>query len=279
MMAATQTTMIKTTETQARLRIAGRDHGSVAALLFDKDGTLLEFNQLWLSWLQHLMHHLHKTASPALELDESLILQRLGVNASITTCDPAGPLAIGSMDDVTALLGFGLYEQGVAWNDALHLVRNSADHAESLLHARDIVALPGLHDLMAQAASLSLPLAVVTSDTEANARHHLRALGLSDAFAVVLGHDSTERGKPFPDPAWVACTRMGVSPESVALFGDSNGDMQMARRAKLKAAIGLCPNRIDRNHLADADQVIADFTDVVLTQEHPDQSRKGAIER
>lgn len=270
MMTATQTTATLSPATRARLCIAGRDHGSVSALLFDKDGTLLDFNRLWLSWLQQLIQHLQSALPPKLVLDKPRTLQRLGVNAGMTHCDPAGPLAIGSMDDVTALMSFTLYEQGMAWNDALHLVCTSVDHAGAQTRSQDIVALPGLRDLVVEATALGLPLAVVTSDTEANARHDLQALGLADAFPVVLGHDSTERSKPFPDPAWEACTRMGVSPESVALFGDSNGDMQLARRAGLKAAIGLCPKDFDSTHLTDADQVIADFKPVVLTQESPD---------
>lgn len=246
------------------LSVNGRDYGDVAALLFDKDGTLIDFNAYWLHWLRQLLDELQRILPVEAILDEPRALQVLGVTPDQKGCDPRGPLTIGSMEDVAALLSLCLYENGLPWNDALRLVNDSAEHAYRTIESRHVVATPGLHTLVRQARALGIPLAVVTSDTTASAHRHLQALGLEDAFSVVLGHDQARRGKPHPDMAWQACELLGVSPGRAALFGDSNGDMQMARSAGLAAAIGFCVDLRNSGHLQAADHVIDDFTAVAL---------------
>ena len=246
------------------LSVNGHDCGDVAALLFDKDGTLIDFDTYWLHWLRLLVEALQRALPDDVHLDDARALQMLGVTPDYRHCDPCGPLTIGSMADIAALLSLCLYENGLPWNDALRLVNTGIEQTLEQTDTLPVVAKPSLRALVKQAEGLGIPLAVVTSDTSINAQRHLQAMNLEQAFAVVLGHDDAARGKPFPDLALQACDLLGVSPGRAALFGDSNGDMQMARSAGLAAAIGVCADTNNSHHLQAADYIIDDFKAVAL---------------
>lgn len=232
----------------------------VEAILFDKDGTLLDLDRLWGGWCDQLLHNLKAVLAPGLILDVGTLRQNMGVSQE-GVLDRRGPLAIGSMDDVMAVLAATLYQHhGIAWNDAVRLVSQARTLAEARMEWGDaIVPLPGLTTFLASAQNANLPLGIVTSDSQQNARHHLHCLHLGNNFASVIGHDDVKIGKPFPEMVLRACAELGVSPNRTVLFGDSNGDMQMAEEAGLLAGIGLS-SQGDGSHLSAAHQVIRDYT-------------------
>ncbi|WP_416885515.1 HAD family hydrolase [Marinospirillum sp.] len=247
----------------ALIRI-GQQTYQVEALLFDKDGTLLNLNALWCRWLDALVARLNLEPISSLPLSPVAFDLALGVSNTEQgrTIDPTGPLAIGSMDDVLTILAQVLYQQaGLGWNDALRCVHQARWMAEAELNwAEWIQPLAGVQSWIAAAQAAGLRLGVVTSDDQASALAHLKVLQLDQAMSVVIGHDQVEQGKPFPQMVERACQQLGVLPEQTLLFGDSNGDMQMAQAAGLLAGIGIAPEK-QRSHLTAAQQIIADYTD------------------
>ncbi|MFK7159993.1 HAD-IA family hydrolase [Marinospirillum sp. MEB164] len=246
-----------------QVRIAQQIY-DVDALLFDKDGTLLNLNTLWCPWLDAVVAQLGQASSAPTPADFDLALGVYKAEQG-RVIDPTGPLAIGSMDDVLTILAQVLYQQaGYGWNDALRCVHLARMAAESALNwAEWIQPLAGVQSWIAAAQAAGLRLGVVTSDDQASALTHLKALQLDQAMSVVIGHDQVEQGKPFPQMVERACQQLGVLPERTLLFGDSNGDMQMAQAAGLLAGIGIAPED-QRSHLSAAQQVIADYTDCAL---------------
>lgn len=232
----------------------------VAAMLFDKDGTLLDLDRLWSRWLVGVLEAL-ETGDDMAPLNHCALAEPLGLRAD-GTIDRRGPLAIGAMNDVISIVALGLYRQhNLAWNDAIRMVEGARQMVEAEFDwSEHITALPGVVAFLQQANAAGIKLGVVTSDNQASAREHLACLAMSDVFSVVLGHDSVARGKPFPDMVETACRTMDVLPQQVILFGDSNGDMQMARDAGLQAGIGIEPIGVDAR-LTAANQVIPDYHD------------------
>lgn len=243
------------------IRIASQSY-EVDALLFDKDGTLLNLNHLWCGWLEAVIDALIAETPPSIQLERSPIYTALGVRVhqEQPEIDPRGPLAIGSMEDVMTLLGQVLYQHyGVGWNDALRWVHQARTQAEAELNWSQLVQpIYGVQAFIAAAQAAGIPMGVVTSDEQQSALEHLRHLKLDSAMDVVIGHDQVTEGKPFPEMVEVACHALEVKPERVLLFGDSNGDMQMAQTGGLIAGIGIAPQGRS-NHLTAATQVIEDY--------------------
>ncbi|QHS23785.1 HAD family hydrolase [Virgibacillus sp. MSP4-1] len=235
-------------------------HYEIDGILFDKDGTLLDFAELWLHWARQWMNNLIEDVQEV-ELDVSVLGSTIGLDLDQNMWDPAGPLAIGSMDDLDTLLSFCLYEKGIPWNEATAIVVHNRESADTSIKLEDCLKpIKGLTTFLDQLHSASIPLGVVTSDDTGRARDHLDGLGISDYFGCVIGHDAVQRGKPFPDMALKACEQLQIQPEKTLIVGDSNGDMVTGKNANLLAGIGIVSNEIQTSsHLKEADHLIRNY--------------------
>lgn len=222
-------------------------HGEqpISAILFDKDGTLLEFVSLWGSWGEcFLAQFARQLEQHGLELPTQHLDSLLGTvhdaEGRIIDYDRNGPLAMGTMGDLYAILSWQGYLLGLSWAESMELVDACRLEADALMEqSKPVRPLPGLRQFLDECAAEGIPLAVVTADETAAAENHLRWLGIRGYFSAVIGTDQVERGKPFPDMALLACERLGVQPAEVAVIGDTNGDMRMAKAAGAATAIGI----------------------------------------
>lgn len=234
------------------------------ALIFDKDGTLLDFMELWGRWADDM---LERTEQKLLQLGGAWIggaEKAFGVvrgeNGRILDYDRSGPLALAAADELTGVLAWQLYGAGSPWHESVDAVRQFAVLAEKRLEAdRPVRPLPGLLTLLHDAKAAGIKLAVATSDSTSSAVKHLRWAGLEGLFDCINGQDLVQEGKPAPDLVFEACRRLGVQPEQAIVIGDGGADMEMAKRAGARLAIGIASGGGPRSHLAAADFVIGDY--------------------
>lgn len=247
---------------------------SVSAILFDKDGTLLQFVSLWGHWGESFLGsfnsqlQLQGLAEIGTELLPSLLGTLHGRDGQITDYDRNGALAMGTMADLYAILAWQGYLRGMSWAEAMELVEQCRREADALMELqRPVQPLPGLERFLDECASRGLPLAVVTADETDAAEKHLSWLGIRHYFTAVIGTDLVGRGKPFPDMVQLACGRLGIDPSRAAVIGDTNGDMRMARAAGAAAAIGITGDPaggVKPHVLQDADVIIHSYEELSL---------------
>ncbi|SFB08704.1 phosphoglycolate phosphatase [Lentibacillus halodurans] len=233
----------------------------VEGILFDKDGTLLNFNELWMKWGTNLINEIVSMADSQIMCDEEDIGRYIGVSFKNGTWDPKGPLAIGSMGDLITVLSFYLYQQGMPWNEAVTMVFNVRENVDkSTQWTNRLKPIKGIRNFLERAYSAQIKLGVVTSDDTAQAENHLEILGIRDYFHCVIGHDAVQRGKPFPDMPELACQRLELDHKKTVIIGDSNGDMILGEKAGLLTGIGIVPKEIHTtSYLENANQIIRDY--------------------
>lgn len=238
----------------------------IDGILFDKDGTLIKFSSLWVSWARRLVDAIASKADMNLA-EKHELAEGIGFHYTHRTWDLQGPLCIGSPDDLMTIGALYLYKKGFPWNEASEKVRIAF---QDMKRADDdwkksIEPLEGLLNLLKKAHKKSLMLGVVTSDHRDNACKHLKELQIDHYFKSILGDDLVERGKPFPDMAYKSCVELGIQPERALMIGDSNGDMIMGKKSNMLASIGIT-SEIDNTsgHLKDADHVIEDYNSITL---------------
>lgn len=251
---------------------AGQKAVSCQAILFDKDGTLLDFMALWGEWAMALLDlldgHLEMMGAPRIASREALLGIQLDDRQQIAGYDKTGPLAMGSEEEVTALLAWQLYAAGVPWNEALIQVRQFSSSAMiELKKRRNARPMPGLEAILNDCQGQGVQLAVVTSDTTEAAREHLSWMGIERYFGAIIGRDRVSLGKPFPEMAELACRELGISPEQAIVVGDSNGDMQMGKQAGVQMTVGLAPDGGGEAYLLDADVIIRSFLEMKVLKE------------
>jgi phosphoglycolate phosphatase len=252
----------------------------VTGILFDKDGTLLDFIEMWGSWSKsvfcELEQHLKERGiSLQPDLIPSLWGTKHGEDNSIIDYDRNGPLAMGTMQDLYAVLAWQLYTKGLSWAEAMELVQHCKKHADrELERLRPARPLPGSVDFLKSCKEQGVKLGVVTADETEAANQHLEWLGIRDYFDVVIGNDLVERGKPFPDMLQLACQKLAIDCSEAAVIGDTNGDMRMGLAAGAAVTVGIAEEVVDGSThplLPDAKEVINHYSQLkIRSQAHED---------
>ncbi|WP_018975820.1 HAD family hydrolase [Saccharibacillus kuerlensis] len=244
------------------------------AIVFDKDGTLLDFMELWGRWADDMLKQaeekLNAVGGDWTGSAEKTFGVKRGPDGRIADYDRSGPLALATAEEMTGLLAWQLYGAGIPWHESVDAVRSFVSAAEEHLERdRPVRPLPGLPRLLQEAREAGIKLAVATSDTTASAVKHLRWAGLDLFFDCITGRDLVQEGKPAPDLTLEACRRIGVETRHTIVIGDGGADMEMARRAGAALCIGIAPIGMPRKHLQSADLIIADYNEVKIMFDDP----------
>ena len=209
-------------------------------LVFDKDGTLIEFQLMWGGWVEELARRLEHAVGRQLR---SGLYPLLGVDPATGRVHAHGLLAATPMSRIREVVQAYVVESGVA------PARATAAVAEAW-HAPDPVSLAApITDLRALIARLRRRVgtfAVATSDDRNPTERTLAALGVADQMAAVVCADDGIRTKPSPDPVLHLCRLLSIPPGRTAVVGDSPADLQMARAAGAARTIGVLTGVGDR---------------------------------
>ncbi|WP_102107058.1 HAD family hydrolase [Oceaniglobus roseus] len=190
----------------------------IAGLLFDKDGTLFDFQETWGGWCRRLLSDLaggddRLTARLAESVGYDIATGRFR-RGSVVVADTAEAIAAVLLPHLEGWGQAGLVD---------HMNRLSAEAPQV-----EVVPLLPLFDRL---RDVGLTLGLATNDAEAPARAHLAAAGLDGHFAFVAGADSGHGAKPGPGPLLAFAAATGLPPARVAMVGDSAHDLVAGRAA------------------------------------------------
>lgn len=113
--------------------------------------------------------------------------------------------------------------------------------------------VPELHELLDELKAMGIKIGIASMDTEESVRKLIDSHGLVVDF--YCGSDSGCGIKPSGDMVHAFCRAVGVSPNEVAVVGDSPGDMRMARNAGCGLAIGVLTGVGTHDTLKEADVI------------------------
>lgn len=220
---------------------------SIRGLLFDKDGTLIDFNRTWFEVTMDLA----RTAAGGDEASARTLLDRGGYDWTRQSFRSGSVVAAGTVEDIV-----DLWHPAIAVAERLRLIAAYDSHARS--GAARSVAIDGLHATLDALAAASFVLGIATNDSEAGARETADALGITQSFAAIIGYDSVARPKPYPDQIYLFAETTGLAPSEIAMIGDNPHDLEMARAAGAGLAIGVLSGNSTRSELAHLSDVILD---------------------
>jgi len=99
--------------------------------------------------------------------------------------------------------------------------------------ARDTRAFDGVDDLLARLEARGLRWGIVTNKPGFLADELVRRMGWSERASTVVAGDTLAVKKPDPAPVLLACTRAAVAPQRAVFVGDDARDIQAGRDAGL----------------------------------------------
>lgn len=190
----------------------------IRGALFDKDGTLIDFDRTWQPIVEHLVNEM--TSGDAQRSRELM--------AAIGYDEKAGKFAAGSifaagntLDLVDAWhpdLPANERAAKVAWYDTYF---SDASPAAS-------VPLTDLKAFLSTLQQMSLKLGIATNDVTRSATAFAEAAGLSHYFDFITGYDGVPKPKPAGDMIWAFCEATGLEPAEIAMVGDNTHDLETA---------------------------------------------------
>ncbi len=137
----------------------------------------------------------------------------------------------GARGMIGAAFGLGPDDEGYAAMREEFL----AIYAENL--CVDTRLFPEMDALLAHLEGRGLAWGVVTNKFEHLARSVIDGLGLGARAAVLVGGDTCERAKPFPDPLIHAAQALAIKPDAILYVGDDVRDVQAARAAGMPVIV------------------------------------------
>ncbi len=224
------------------------DFSAIRGVLFDKDGTLVDFNRTWFPVVMALA----REARSGDEDEARALIERGGYDWTEQRFRSGSAVAAGTNADIVDLFHPELAGEE---REAKIAAFNAITTQEG---ARRAVAINGLAEAIRQLSSGGMLLGIATNDSEAGARATATALGLGDQFHSIIGYDSVAQPKPWPDQLHLFARRTGLAPSAIAMVGDNNHDLDMAHAAGAGLAIGVLSGNSTRAELSDRAHVIVD---------------------
>lgn len=218
----------------------------IRGLIFDKDGTLFDFNATWSAWCHGFILGLAEGDAARAEA----LADRLGYDLESRRFRKSSLLIAGTMEIVV---------------DAARAVRPDFGEIPLRRHivastaaAPQVEAAP-LAALLDRLRDAGLVLGVATNDSEEPARAHLERAGVLDRFAFIAGYDSGHGAKPTPGMLLAFCAATGLAPEACAMIGDSVHDLASGRAAGM-TTVGVLTGPASEEDLAPhADVILPDI--------------------
>lgn len=193
----------------------------IQLIIFDKDGTLIDFDAMWGGWLEDLAQRLERLAGVPLAQP---LFNALGYDAVTQRAIPHSHLVIAPVSELYDLTLAFLREHG---------------QTESLLRAAwftpDPVALAkpvtDLRALFTALRARGQRLALATADDRAPTQVTLESFGIADWIETMVCADDGIPLKPAPDMILTICQRLNVLPVHTLMVGDTVADLHMGRAA------------------------------------------------
>jgi phosphoglycolate phosphatase len=194
---------------------------AIKAILFDKDGTLIDFDATWGPAAYEVMRTLAGG-------DRAKLARLVGVSEYVEetrSFRPSSPLVGGSSAEYGPLWAWAL---GREPNGALYREMDDLFREWGL---RTLSPIGNPAAILSNLAGFGLTLGIATNDAEASARAQIEAMGLSGLVTFVAGYDSGFGSKPDPGMVTAFAEHHGLAAHEVALVGDSLHDLLAARAA------------------------------------------------
>jgi phosphoglycolate phosphatase len=202
-------------------------------VIFDKDGTLIDFDAMWGGWIAELGRRLELASGVAVAAG---LFHTVGFDAATGHVNPSGPLAIASMAELRDLAQLVLRAAGLPSTKAEQAAAEAWYIPDPVALARPLADLPAL---LGALRARGMRIAIATTDDRAPTQATVEALGIAALVDALVCADDGLPLKPAPDAILALCHACGVAPAQTMMVGDTSADLRMGRAAGVGMTIGV----------------------------------------
>lgn len=206
----------------------------IQAIIFDKDGTLLSFDDFWVTVsvcaIKEILAKLHRSDIPVEKL-----LGAIGVKEG--KASPDGLLCKGTYAQIGVAINKVLQGCGAAVSDS-EIINMTED---AYIRNADFGAVrptcDNLRSVLERLKKENIRLFVVTTDNPEITHKCLFELGIEDLFDGIFTDDGNMPVKPNPQCARTISESFSIPPEKMIMVGDTVTDIKFARNAGISVIL------------------------------------------
>jgi len=224
---------------------------AIKGLLFDKDGTLLDFNKSWVP--------VNRIAAMTMAQNDGdladVLLNKTGQTGNSVAANSI--LAMGNTHEIVS-----------AWLDILpgqHNLNKAVVLIDGIFQtegAKSAVPLPDMTTTIQNLHSSGYKMGLATSDSHQGALKSLSTFDVIDYFHFISGYDSGHGHKPGPGMVHGFCQALQLRPQEIAVIGDNAHDLDMGQNAGVGLCIGVLSGTGNRDTLSTADHIIESISEL-----------------
>lgn len=214
-------------------------------VVFDKDGTLLDFNRTWLPIYRYAVREF---AANDAALAEQLLTQH-GFDAQSNQFQGGSLLAAGNNRQIADEWARQLDKPEQI--EAISLRLNEIFHERGAIEATPVA---NLASTLRQLKAAGLKLGVATADSHQGILNTLQSFNVLQEFDFLAGYDSGHGVKPEAGMVQAFCQQLSLQSDAVVVVGDNCHDIEMGRNANVGLCVGVLTgtsNRADLEAIAD----------------------------
>lgn len=218
-------------------------------IVFDKDGTLLDFNRTWLPVYLHAAREFaagdDETARALLSDHGYVFEQQRFIGGSL--------LAAGNNRQIAE-----------TWARQLGIPQRIEEFGQRLEEifrergAEEATPVDGLADTLASLKDSGRHLGVATADSYQGILNTLRSFGILQHFDFLAGYDSGHGVKPEAGMVLAFCAQLEIEPAEVVVVGDNRHDIEMGRNAGAGLCVGVLTGTSTRGDLETLADIVLD---------------------
>lgn len=230
-------------------------------IIFDKDGTLLDFDSFWISVTEYAIDDIIKYYGADAEIKNQM-LEAIGINDGVV--DVCGLLSAGTYSQIAEALENVLKLKGVVVGDDFENIAVSAFN-NNTRHGNLKPTCKNIEGVFDEITSHGIKVAVVTTDDKPITEECLEGLNIRKYFSYILTDDGIYPSKPNPYYIDMICEKESLSKDEIVMVGDTPTDMKFAANGGIKA-IGVSKTEKGKSILkAYTDNVLDDISYVFET--------------
>ena len=218
-------------------------------IVFDKDGTLLDFNRTWLPVYRYAAQEFAEGDAVL----EDLLLTQHGFEPGLNRFLGGSLLAAGNNRQIAG-----------AWADQIN-EPDQVEHISSRLHeifhqqgALHATPVKHLANTLRQLRQSGKKLGVATADSHQGIINTLQSFDVLHEFDFLAGYDSGHGVKPEAGMVVSFCAQLELDVETVVVVGDNRHDIEMGRNANAGLCIGVLTGTSTRDELESIADIVLD---------------------
>lgn len=225
------------------------------AIIFDKDGTLIDFDAMWSGWAIYLAEQL--TQVSGLKVREALCLA-MGYDDVDKKVLAHGKLATTSMPQLYRLTVEVMQSLGLNETSAEQVVEKAWCIPDPVLLAKPLIDIRALFEnLRAEGKKI----AIATADDRKPTQAMIDAFDIEEYISSMVCGDDGVAVKPAPDMVLEICKQIHVDPSKTMVIGDTIADLKMARSAGAGLVVGVLSGVSSAKDLAPFADVLIESVD------------------